>query len=111
MMSLTDIPLQFNEFQHLNHVEKCTKYTEILQKLDVIQVNDLDALYTDLEILQGASNKRLRRLEDEIKILTEWCDKKERSKNDDIDLSTPTSKRSRTGKPVDIFLCRANPYL
>lgn len=104
-----DIPLQFHEFQHLNHIERCPKYTEILQKLDVIQINDLDALHTDLENLQGASNIRLRRLEDEIKILTEWCDKKDRNSKSEVDLellattttvtaaATTTTKRSRTG--------------
>ena len=100
-MCVMDIPLQFHEFQHLNHVERCPKYTETLQKLDPIQPNDLDALYTDLENLQGASNIRLRRLEDEIKILTEWCDKKDRLKTE-VDLeflsNVSINKRSRTGK-------------
>ena len=40
-MSLLDIPLQFQEFQHLNHVERCLKYTEILQKPDSIHTSDL----------------------------------------------------------------------
>ena len=75
-----DIPLQFHEFQHLDHLQRCPKYSECLQKLEPIVPNDLDALYTDLEVLQGASNIRLRRLEEEIKILTEWCDKKDRGK-------------------------------
>ena len=75
-----DIPLQFHEFQHLDHIQRCPKYSECLQKLEPIVPNDLDALYTDLEVLQGASNIRLRRLEEEIKILTEWCDKKDRGK-------------------------------
>lgn len=91
-----DIPLQFHEFRHLNHTERCPKYTELLQKSDNAHLPDLDALYTDLETLQGASNIRLRQLEDEMKILTEWCDKKDRNKTDvELDfLSTVSSSSS-----------------
>ena len=99
-MSLMDIPLQFHEFHHLNHDERCPKYTEILQKPDTISVNDLHALYTDLETLQGASNIRLRRLQGEVKILTEWCDKKDRGKGEpDMEFISNVSnnKRGRTG--------------
>lgn len=95
-----DIPLQFHEFYHLNHTEKCPKYTEILHKADSIVPNEIHALYTDLETLQGASNIRLRRLEEEVKILTEWCDKKDRVKTEselDFLSNVTTSKRSRTG--------------
>lgn len=95
-----DIPLQFHEFSHLDHVTKCSKYSEIIKKNDVI-LPDLDALLTDLETLQGASNIRLRRLQDEMKILNEWCDKKDRGKAD-IDLefinNVTSGKRARQGR-------------
>lgn len=99
-----DIPLQFHEFQHLNHHDRCPKYTESLTKSDPIAPSDLDALYTDLENLQGAANIRLRRLEEEVKILTEWCDKKDRSKGDvDLDFlsNVASGKRTRTGSSDD----------
>lgn len=99
-----DIPLQFHEFQHLDHYERCPKYTESLTKSDPIAPSDLDALYTDLENLQGAANIRLRRLEEEVKILTEWCDKKDRSKGDvDLDFlsNVASGKRTRTGTTDD----------
>ena len=75
-----DIPLQYHEFKHLNVDERCLKYAELLQRSthDGIQPSDLDDLYTDLETLQGASNIRLRQLENEVKILTEWCDKRDK---------------------------------
>lgn len=99
-----DIPLQFHEFHHLNHLERCPKFSDILKRNDPVTSSDLDSLYTDLETLQGASNIRLRRLEDEMKILTEWCDKKDRSKGDvDLEfLNTVSSiKRSRQGTTDD----------
>jgi len=110
-----DIPLQFHEFQHLNHSERCMKYSEVLQRSEMT-LSDIDDLFTDLETLQGASNIRLRRLEDEMKILTEWCDKKDRSKGD-IDLEfiniVSSGKRARQGKPsASIFTCTTliNPH-
>ncbi|XP_065668271.1 transcriptional adapter 3-A [Hydra vulgaris] len=95
-----DIPLQLHEFYPLNHVEKCPTYTETLLRLEFVQFSDLDALYTDLETLQGAANIRLRKLEEEVKILSEWCDLKDRLKSD-VDLNftnSITSKRTRSGQ-------------
>ena len=99
-----DIPLQLHEFYPLNHVEKCPAYTESLHRIEFVQLGDLDALYTDLETLQGAANIRLRKLEEEVKILSEWCDKKDRSKSDiDLNFMSSTSKRTRSGKSIFTF--------
>ena len=102
-----DIPLQFHEFSHLDHLSKCTKYSEIIKKNEVA-LTDIDALLTDLETLQGASNIRLRRLEDEMKILNEWCDKKDRGKGGEFDLefinSMASGKRARQGMYLEFDL-------
>jgi len=101
--SKMDIPLQFHEFSHLNHLERCLKFSEIIQRAEV-NLTDIDALYTDLETLQGASNIRLRRLEDEMKILNEWSDKKDRGKAE-IDLefmnTVSSGKRARQERSED----------
>jgi len=85
---MADVPLQFHDFKHLDHTKRCPKYTSILSRAasSTIQPNELDDVYTDLENLLGAANIRHRQLESELKILSEWADKKDRKSNFEYDL-------------------------
>eukprot|EP00794_Sanderia_malayensis_P016861 gene16861-18563_t len=92
-----DLPLQFHEFKHLDHTKRCSKYSALLTKpaSGSIQPNELDEIYTDLESLLGAANIRHRQLESELKILSEWADKKDKKSLLEIDLLTQfAGKRS-----------------
>ena len=94
---MTDVPLQFHDFKHLDHIKRCPKYTSVLSRpaSSTVQPNELDGVYTDLESLLGAANIRHRQLESELKILGEWADKKDRKSNFEYDLLTSISgKRS-----------------
>lgn len=94
---MTDLPLQFHDFKHLDHAKRCPKYTAILSRPagSTIQPNELDDIYTDLENLLGAANIRQRQLDSELKILGEWADKKDRKSNFELDLfSNISGKRS-----------------
>ena len=97
---MADVPLQFHDFKHLDHTKRCPKYTSILSRAasSTIQPSELDDVYTDLENLLGAANIRHRQLESELKILSEWADKKDRKSNFEYDLLFSMSgKRSAKG--------------
>ncbi len=74
---MSDLPLQFHDFKHLDHTKRCPKFTAILTKSPngSVQPNELDEVYTDLESLLGAANIRHRQLESELKILGEIIEK------------------------------------
>lgn len=109
---MTDLPLQFHDFKHLDHIKRCPKYTAILSRPTAsgIQTSELDEIFTDLENLLGAANIRHRQLDSELKILGEWADKKDRKSSFELDLLTnmpgkrsgKTSFEDRQGKKQKI---------
>lgn len=73
-------PLQYHEFKTLNHEKMCPSFSSVLKKsLDQgITVEDLPMLQSDLQTLLAAVNRRSRLLESENKVLTDWCDRKDK---------------------------------
>ena len=97
---MTDLPLQFHDFKHLDHTKRCPKYSAILSRpvTATVQPSELDDIFTDLETLLGAANIRHRQLESELKILGEWADKKDRKPGFELELLTNVSSGKKSGK-------------
>ncbi|XP_073448082.1 transcriptional adapter 3 isoform X2 [Aquarana catesbeiana] len=78
MSELKDCPLQFHEFKSVDHVKLCPRYTAVLSRSedDGIGIEELDTLQLELETLLSSASRRLRVLEAETQILTDWQDKK-----------------------------------
>eukprot|EP00112_Aurelia_sp_Birch-Aquarium-sp1_P015800 Seg353.5 transcript_id=Seg353.5/GoldUCD/mRNA.D3Y31 product="Transcriptional adapter 3-A" protein_id=Seg353.5/GoldUCD/D3Y31 len=96
---MSELPLQFHDFAHLDHIKRCPKYSSILSRPSstIIQPSELDEIYTDLESLLGAANIRHRQLESELKILGDWVEKKDRKNPFELELLTNISGK-RSGK-------------
>lgn len=73
-------PLQYYDFKSLDHNKMCPSYSAILERPveEGVSTEDLALLQSDLETLLAGVNRRSRLLESENKVLTEWCDKKEK---------------------------------
>ncbi|KAG8435998.1 hypothetical protein GDO86_007189 [Hymenochirus boettgeri] len=78
MSELKDCPLQFHDFKSVDHVKLCPRYTAVLSRSedDGIGIEELDTLQLELETLLSSASRRLRVLEAETQILTDWQDKK-----------------------------------
>ncbi|XP_070586809.1 transcriptional adapter 3 [Erythrolamprus reginae] len=78
MSELKDCPLQFHDFKSVDHLKMCPRYTAVLARSedDGIGIEELDTLQLELETLLSSASRRLRELENETKILTDWQDKK-----------------------------------
>ncbi|XP_062356492.1 transcriptional adapter 3 isoform X1 [Cinclus cinclus] len=78
MSELKDCPLQFHDFKSVDHVKVCPRYTAVLARSedDGIGIEELDTLQLELETLLSSASRRLRVLEAETQILTDWQDKK-----------------------------------
>lgn len=78
MSELKDCPLQFHDFKSVDHLKVCPRYTAVLARSedDGIGIEELDTLQLELETLLSSASRRLRLLETETQILTDWQDKK-----------------------------------
>ncbi|XP_069499355.1 transcriptional adapter 3 [Ambystoma mexicanum] len=78
MNELKDCPLQFHDFKSVDHIKVCPRYTAVLSRCedDGIGIEELDTLQLELETLLSSASRRLRVLEAETQILTDWQDKK-----------------------------------
>ncbi|KAM4722622.1 transcriptional adapter 3 isoform 5-T6 [Rhinophrynus dorsalis] len=78
MSELKDCPLQFHDFKSVDHIKLCPRYTAVLSRSedDGIGIEELDTLQLELETLLSSASRRLRVLEAETQILTDWQDKK-----------------------------------
>ncbi|XP_048404059.1 transcriptional adapter 3 isoform X1 [Stegostoma tigrinum] len=78
MSELKDCPLQFHDFKPVDHVKMCPRYAAVLSRSedDGIGIEELDTLQLELETLLSSASRRLRILEAETQILTDWQDKK-----------------------------------
>ncbi|XP_038595851.1 transcriptional adapter 3 isoform X3 [Tachyglossus aculeatus] len=78
MSELKDCPLQFHDFKSVDHLKLCPRYTAVLARSedDGIGIEELDTLQLELETLLSSASRRLRVLEAETQILTDWQDKK-----------------------------------
>ncbi|XP_070789614.1 transcriptional adapter 3 isoform X3 [Pituophis catenifer annectens] len=78
MSELKDCPLQFHDFKSVDHLKVCPRYTAVLARSedDGIGIEELDTLQLELETLLSSASRRLRVLETETQILTDWQDKK-----------------------------------
>uniref|UniRef100_A0A672UBJ2 Transcriptional adaptor 3 n=1 Tax=Strigops habroptila TaxID=2489341 RepID=A0A672UBJ2_STRHB len=78
MSELKDCPLQFHDFKSVDHGKVCPRYTAVLARSedDGIGIEELDTLQLELETLLSSASRRLRVLEAETQILTDWQDKK-----------------------------------
>ncbi|XP_028855132.1 transcriptional adapter 3 isoform X2 [Denticeps clupeoides] len=103
MTELKDCPpLKYYDFKPVEHVKVCPRYTAVLGRSedDGIGIEELDTLQLELETLLSSANRRLRALEEQRQILTDWQDKKGDKrfpKPKDSDLSV-TSRHSRPKK-------------
>uniref|UniRef100_A0A8B9QVA9 Transcriptional adaptor 3 n=1 Tax=Apteryx owenii TaxID=8824 RepID=A0A8B9QVA9_APTOW len=70
--------VQFHDFKSVDHVKVCPRYTAVLARSedDGIGIEELDTLQLELETLLSSASRRLRVLEAETQILTDWQDKK-----------------------------------
>lgn len=93
-------PLQYCEFDLVDHAQLCPFYTSLLTRSadESIALEELDLLTSDLETLLAACNRRMRLLEGETKVLVDWAEKKDkkmvRQKELEI-LNSLTYKRSK----------------
>ncbi|MBN3273920.1 TADA3 protein, partial [Polyodon spathula] len=101
MSELKDCPLQFHDFKPVEHGKVCPRYTAVLGRSedDGIGIEELDTMQLELETLLSSASRRLRVLEAETQILTDWQDKKGDKRflklGKDVELGTPT----KHGKP------------
>ncbi|MGH0178574.1 UNVERIFIED_CONTAM: hypothetical protein FKN15_077865 [Acipenser sinensis] len=101
MSELKDCPLQFHDFKPVDHGKVCPRYTAVLGRSedDGIGIEELDTMQLELETLLSSASRRLRVLEAETQILTDWQDKKGDKRflklGKDAELGTPT----KHGKP------------
>ncbi|XP_033876736.2 transcriptional adapter 3 [Acipenser ruthenus] len=101
MSELMDCPLQFHDFKPVDHGKVCPRYTAVLGRSedDGIGIEELDTMQLELETLLSSASRRLRVLEAETQILTDWQDKKGDKRflklGKDAELGTPT----KHGKP------------
>ncbi|XP_061436479.1 transcriptional adapter 3-like isoform X1 [Lethenteron reissneri] len=78
MSELKECPLEFHDFRAVEHTRQCPRYTAVLSRPaeDGVGPEELDTLQLELETLLAAASRRLRNLETEIQILTDWQDRK-----------------------------------
>ncbi|KAJ7998991.1 hypothetical protein DPEC_G00210750 [Dallia pectoralis] len=79
MSELKDCPpLKYYDFKPVEHVKVCPRYTAVLGRSedDGIGIEELDTLQLELETLLSSANRRLRALDEQRQILTDWQDKK-----------------------------------
>ncbi|XP_062842500.1 transcriptional adapter 3 [Trichomycterus rosablanca] len=79
MSELKDCPpLKYYDFKPVEHVKVCPRYTAVLGRSedDGIGIEELDTLQLELETLLSSASRRLRALEEQRQILTDWQDKK-----------------------------------
>ncbi|KAJ0023242.1 hypothetical protein NQD34_003141 [Periophthalmus magnuspinnatus] len=79
MTELKDCPpLKYYDFKPVEHVKVCPRYTAVLGRSedDGIGIEELDTLQLELETLLSSASRRLRALEEQRQILTDWQDKK-----------------------------------
>uniref|UniRef100_A0A3P9MN73 Transcriptional adaptor 3 (NGG1 homolog, yeast)-like n=1 Tax=Oryzias latipes TaxID=8090 RepID=A0A3P9MN73_ORYLA len=71
-------PLKYYDFKPVDHVRLCPRYTAVLGRSedDGIGSGELDTLQLELETLLSSASRRLRALEEQRQILTDWQDKK-----------------------------------
>uniref|UniRef100_UPI00358FDC7B transcriptional adapter 3 n=1 Tax=Myxine glutinosa TaxID=7769 RepID=UPI00358FDC7B len=73
-----ECPLQFHDFRPVEHTRQCPRYTAMLSRSaeEGIGAGELDTLQLELETLLAAASRRLRVLEAETQVLTDWQDRK-----------------------------------
>ncbi|XP_076371072.1 transcriptional adaptor 3 isoform X2 [Tachypleus tridentatus] len=98
-----ECPLQFPDFTPTEHTRVCPRFTAVLQRTEEIGVGleDIDALQLEIETLLVSVTKRQKQLDQEMKVLISWQEKKTPGKLQ----PESTGKRSRPeeGKPAKRF--------
>ncbi|CAH1787384.1 unnamed protein product [Owenia fusiformis] len=95
-----DCPLQYPDFLPVDHTKLCPRYTAVLQrdKDDSVSIVELDSLQTEMETLFSSVAKRMRLLEGEVQILTNWQDRasgKKGGKGTPSPCPSPSGKRGK----------------
>ncbi|KAJ8257880.1 hypothetical protein GJAV_G00190730 [Gymnothorax javanicus] len=105
MSELKDCPaLKYYDFKPVEHGRVCPRYTAVLGRSDDdgIGIEELDTLQLELETLLSSATRRLRALEEQRQILTDWQDKKGDKRflklGKEADLSA-TPRHSKPKKP------------
>ncbi|KAJ8265358.1 hypothetical protein COCON_G00144570 [Conger conger] len=105
MSDLKDCPaLKYYDFKPVEHNRVCPRYTAVLGRSDDdgIGIEELDTLQLELETLLSSASRRLRALEEQRQILTDWQDKKGDKRfmklGKEADL-TATPRHSKPKKP------------
>lgn len=72
-----ECPLMFPDLEPVDHVKQCPRYTAILSRGEgeTVGLEELDVIQADLETLLANAGKRLKVLESEMQILTNWQEK------------------------------------
>ncbi|KAL4225557.1 transcriptional adaptor 3 [Mactra antiquata] len=72
-----ECPLMFPDLEPVDHVKQCPRYTAILSRgeSETVGLEELDIIQGDLETLLANAGKRLKVLENEMQILTNWQEK------------------------------------
>lgn len=72
-----ECPLMFPDLEPVDHVKQCPRYTAILSRgeSESVGLEELDVIQADLETLLANAGKRLKVLENEMQILTNWQEK------------------------------------
>ncbi|XP_053384226.1 transcriptional adapter 3-B-like isoform X2 [Mercenaria mercenaria] len=72
-----ECPLMFPDLEPVDHVKQCPRYTAILSRGEgeTVGLEELDVIQADLETLLANAGKRLKVLENEMQLLTNWQEK------------------------------------
>lgn len=73
-------PLQYCDFKMVDHKAMCPFYTSLLTRSaeQGISPEDLHLLQSDLETLLAGTNRRIRQIDSETKLLVDWVEKKDK---------------------------------
>lgn len=102
MSELKDCPpLKYYDFKPVDHLKVCPRYTAVLSRSedDGIGIEELDTLQLELETLLSSASRRLRALEEQRQILTDWQDKKGDKRFLKLGKDADLSASSRHSKP------------
>ncbi|XP_073771638.1 transcriptional adapter 3 isoform X1 [Danio rerio] len=102
MSELKDCPpLKYYDFKPVDHVKVCPRYTAVLSRSedDGIGIEELDTLQLELETLLSSASRRLRALEEQRQILTDWQDKKGDKRFLKLEKDPDLAASSRHSKP------------
>ncbi|XP_062516769.1 transcriptional adapter 3-B-like [Corticium candelabrum] len=74
-------PIHYCDFSQVDHLKVCPIFTYLLSKRDgALQADDINALHEEVQSLLSENHRRVKLLEEETQILTDWQERKDKRK-------------------------------